>query len=551
MNFWHQTGLSLPRSLWFLLKLQWKARMRQSRRSLRTTRGKIYGVIMGLMFCLWLLPSLVTAFLTPRSDQETTLAFFAPALFAFSLLTILTSTAESGVFFMPAEVDMLFPGPFRRRELLIYRIVSLCAGGSLVALVFSAILLRCVTYWIAAYVGLALGLIFLNLLQLALGILASTLAEAAYTRWRKVVLVAGLLLLAWGISQALRTADGGGPVAIASALRTSLPGRILLAPFDVIAHAATATRLFPDFIGWTLVAVHMNVGMLWLILSLDSNYMEKSIGASQRMYERLQRARRGQGLAGAAKARGRLRSMRFPFLGGAGPIAWRQLTTALRNSHVVFLLIGVVAVAITLPFLFLMKDTSRLGGAVAGPVVSMFVFLLPQLLQYDFRGDLDRLDVLKSLPLSPWGVVLGQLFTPVFLASTIMGLVLVALSLAGLLNSAWYIPVGFLIVPTNLFLFSIENLMFLIFPFQMQTNVTGDLQVVGRNMLSAVCKIAAMMVGIGIALGIGTLFYFLTDEAALSYSLGMVVAFLVMTGILIPLTVLFYHRLDPASTHSV
>lgn len=546
MSWPESFNFRIPSSLLKILALQWKARARQTYRSFKTKRGMVYGVLMGLMFCLWMLPSLISAFVTPRVDPETARAFFAPALLCFFLLTLMTSGVESGVAFLPAEVDLLFPGPFKRRELLLYRIINLTAGGSLVALFFSAIILRACTYWIAAFIGLGLGLTFLNLLQMALGVFVSTVAESTFTTTRRVVLVIVLGLLGWGLYQGLTIAADQGFVSTLIAVRHSLGGKLLLAPFEIIAQTATATSLFPDFVLWASVGVAMNLLVLWGIVGLDANYMEKSIGTSQRIYERIQRARRGQGLSGGVKARGRLRPPSFGHLGGAGPIAWRQMTVALRSSHFAILLVLVLGLAITIPVFFSVEGR---GATVAMPAVSLVVFLLPQLLQYDFRGDIDRLDVLKSLPLSPWGVVAGQLFTPICISTLLLTGLVGALYFTGVMSEGWASRCLLMTLPSNMFLYSIENLMFLVFPYQTQANTAGDLQVVGRNMLSAFTKIVAMMIGIGIALGFGGLAYWVTSEAEFSFLTGMVCGFIGLVAIIYPLSVYCYHRLDPATLH--
>ena len=52
-------------------------------------------------------------------------------------------------------------------------------------------------------------------------------------------------------------------------------------------------------------------------------------------------------------------------------------------------------------------------GMLAGVVLAMTTFFLPTIVTCDFRGDIDRLDVLKSLPVAPSRLVVGQLVAPV------------------------------------------------------------------------------------------------------------------------------------------
>jgi len=50
----------------------------------------------------------------------------------------------------------------------------------------------------------------------------------------------------------------------------------------------------------------------------------------------------------------------------------------------------------------------------------IFPAFLPRMLLFDFRGDLEHLEQLKSLPLRPSAIVLGQLLTPTVLASIVV-----------------------------------------------------------------------------------------------------------------------------------
>ncbi len=49
----------------------------------------------------------------------------------------------------------------------------------------------------------------------------------------------------------------------------------------------------------------------------------------------------------------------------------------------------------------------------------MLTLLLTRMVAFDFRGDLDSMDWLKSLPLRPISITLGQLATPVLLLTAI------------------------------------------------------------------------------------------------------------------------------------
>ena len=58
-------------------------------------------------------------------------------ILGFCLLIIFGPAGEMAISFTPAEVDFLFPAPFHRRELLIYKLAKLFIGAVFVALIFS------------------------------------------------------------------------------------------------------------------------------------------------------------------------------------------------------------------------------------------------------------------------------------------------------------------------------------------------------------------------------------------------------------------------------
>jgi len=534
------SGWGLHPALWRLLTLQWGARWRGMRRQMRTLRGAIYSVLMLVVFGLMLIPSVISAWQSPPVDPEVPRALLPPLMAGLFLLTLLTSGVDAGVHFHPAEVDLLFPGPFTRRQLLLYRIVNLTVGLLLGSVFFSFMGVRWSVIWLAGYLAVCLSLLFLSLLQMLLGVLVSALAQAtvARLRWGLVLLVGALLGVAlwliWPRGTEFDLLTG------LQQLRQSGWTAILFAPFVALARLQTA-ETWGELLLWLTASVGLNLGLVGLILWSDAHYLEQSIGASQRMQAKLRSARQGQALTAGVKARGRLRAPRFPRLAGAGPIAWRQLTTALRNAHFPVLLVGLLSSMLTIPLLFSKRN---LGFAGAAPAISLMVFLLPQLLQYDFRGDLERMDVLRSLPFTPWGVVLGQLVAPVLLGSTLAILMLVGVWLAGMLPVT-YLLVGLLLSPAiNLFLFTCENLMFLLFPYTPSTGGVGDLHVVGRNMLLAASKLAALLAGLGIATAIGWLTWMLTGEELISFLLGTLGALLLLCGLLILLMVLVYDRID-------
>ena len=74
------------------------------------------------------------------------------------------------VSFTPAEVNFLFPGPFARRELLLYKVVKSACGATLMSLFLSVVMLRYATLWAACFAGVLLAMLFLQFASMAVAL---------------------------------------------------------------------------------------------------------------------------------------------------------------------------------------------------------------------------------------------------------------------------------------------------------------------------------------------------------------------------------------------
>lgn len=531
-------------ALWKLLRLLLRARVRRIGRGLRTPKGIVYTVVAFGLLLLWLGPTLALGLLHPERDPQVVRAYAPLALLALWLLNLLSVTPETGITFLPAEVDLLFPGPYRRRELLAYKMAGIVIGSAGVAVMFTVFLARHVASLAAGYVGAWLGVLFVQLLHLAVTLLAATVAERAFTLGRRLVLAAaGLLILA---GAALSLAGEGGVGAVVERFRNSWLGTGVLAPFEVFGRVAGARNWFPELLVWSAAGVALNAALAFIVLRLDADFLEASVGASQRLYERLQRARSGT-LVHAGRGGGKPRRIARPrWWGGAGPIAWRQLVTAARSAKGLMILFLIIGAAVGLPAVF----QSRLPNLAVWPaVIGMGVsslFYFPQMVRFDFRGDVDRMDTLKALPVSATAIVLGELCIPVLITTLLQLLVIVVL---GLLQTE-LLPmlaaaVAFL-VPANVLIFGLENLVFLLYPYRLAAAGGLDLQVFGRQMLIMFGKFVVLLMTGGLAAGIGGIAYLVTGESVAALALGAWVSVLVMAVGMVPLTAWGYRRFDPS-----
>jgi hypothetical protein len=528
-------------ALWLLIGLQVRGWLRYLLRSLYTLRGALL-VLVGLaVFVPWLL----AVILTPRPRAEMLghdLRDAGPALLLlYCFLNVFFSTGERSIYFPPAEVSLLFPGPFGRRELLGYKIVSTLII-SLPSALFLSLLLRASSSLIAAsFAGMLLLVLFMQLFGMTLNLLAVRVGASLYTRSRKIA--AALVIL---LGAALLLHIGGSPrqwqaQELLRKLLEAPAWKIMSWPLRSFFDALTAEHLWPDLAQAAAVGTLVNLLLVAVIFALDAQYLEAAAAASARIYARIQRLRRGGLGSGEGLRRGgtvRLSLPMPPWLGGIGPIAWRQLTTAARGADRLLLLLVILAVAMGAPVLAALRDDQENVLFVLVAVALWLTLFLTRMLPFDFRGDIDRLALLKTLPLPPWRLAVGQLLAPVLLMMVLQG---VGLGVVVWTSppSDWLLPASLACVlyipPINFLLFALDNLLFLLFPTRLMAATPGDFQALGRNVLFLAAK--AMVLGmVCMAAGIvGMVVYWQLGESFLLAALAAWPVVALFAAALVPL----------------
>lgn len=542
-------------ALRLLLWLRFRGWLRRLGRLLSTVKGILLAVFGFCLFgfCLFfgvILPMLVPE-ARPQVDPEAVRRYGTLGLLAYCVSILVFSTGERAISFTPAEVNFLFPGPFSRRQLLVYKIVVTLLNAGVGTLVFAVFCKSYAPIFLAGYLGMLLAILFLQLFAMAVAFVGSTAGVLAYNRGRKLVL--GLLAVLIGVAllQLGKGMPGSDWRGVLERWDESPLLSVLLAPLSWFANAFTARRLWPDLAQWAGLGLLVDGVLLGLVFALDAHYLETAASASERLYARMQRLRSG-GVSAQWGGAGRVRFTlpNFPWWGGLGPSVWRQLLTTLRSLKGMLLFLLIVGVSATWPMLLrgggLPANEPGVGVGLASGLLTMTLFLFPMLLTFDFRGDLDRMEVLKSLPLPPVTLVLGQLTAPVLLGSLIQLILLTALqALVGGVGEVLLAAVLF-VLPFNFLLFGLENLVFLHYPTRMAPATAGDFQMVGRNMLLLWGKFLALALVLGMIALAATVAYFVAGR---SWPAALACAWLLLAGVdvaLVPLLVVAFGKFDVA-----
>jgi hypothetical protein len=388
---------------------------------LRTLRGAVaflLGVsIIGFAVSAVLRGKLFTAAMSPEALGE----IYRSGLLTFVLVGQIKTLGDKAVNFTPGEVDFLFAGPFERRELLVYRVLSALGGVLVLSAILTVLFVGLGAWWPAVFVGGVLTFLFLQQLAMCLATLRETLEAQAFSWARRVVvlLVVGLILvsIAYGLSLQSRQ----GALGVLGAAYGTWTMQTLLLPFVPFAEVVTARSFDSITLGWVAVCVLVNLGTFVLLVRLDAGSLEVAAALNRRD---LLQARRSDGGAGQGPGlrRGRARAVPvgslmalLPRMRGVGILVALQLTHATRGYRLLVELgfvVLVIAWAVSL----------GQGGADSGesPDLNRFLYaaiwttiIISNPLRFDFRGGLHNLQYLKTLPLPAPAICAGQLVTPV------------------------------------------------------------------------------------------------------------------------------------------
>jgi hypothetical protein len=540
-------------ALYKLMRLVWKSGLRRLFRGARTPRGAFLIFFSIAIFVMMFLPSLFISNMrgNPIGRHFSGLAepYLAPILLGTTLMFVFSSAGEKALYFSPPEVDFLFPAPFDRRDLLVYKLAQTLVGLVFMALLFSMSFLLYLESWLAAFVGIFLALAFVQLTALASAFLGQIVAEQAYTRRRRLILLSIGVLVLTALAQMLYQTPVQSPAELARNFRASWTGMVVLAPFEVFSHAILATRFFPDLVGWSAGALAIDLGLLALIFRLDADYLESAAAVSQKLYEKIQRMKQGGGVSlPASEKAARIRLRRFPWLGGAGPLAWRQTLIAMRTSR--FALIISAGIAVTIAVVALVADRNRTGADfVSGMGVGFMAyltFIFSMQLPWAFRGDIVHMDCLKSLPVAPLALVIGELAGGVLLLSAIQLVLLIGLLAAGGNPLLILTGIAFL-VPFDVLILAMSNSVFLIYPIRFAQGTSADFQMVARMMLFMVLQFLLLIPALGIPAGLGGLAYVLSDFHVPVFAVVAWVALVAELPIWLFLLASMFNRFDPGT----
>jgi len=230
-----------------------------------------------------------------------------------------------------------------------------------------------------------------------------------------VVLGVVLIALTWSIADALphlAGADARTPLGFLSALgeaaaqplptALTYPFRVMIRPLTAPSVSAWLNALWPALV---LLVLHY----VWVVRS-DTAFEEAAAAVSLQRAQALSERRAGRP---ALRAAGRVTPPLFrlaPQGWPAGAILWKNLVAVTRTQRVrnVALALAVGAVIVTALSFQPEGTLAEIAGWFAVTWAGAMTVIGPQWVRNDLRGDLLKLDLLRSYPLRGWSVVIAE-----------------------------------------------------------------------------------------------------------------------------------------------
>jgi ABC-2 type transport system permease protein len=357
-------------------------------------------------------------------------------LFVLFLLAWIFPRERAALVFTEAEIAFLFPAPIGRRTLINFKLLRTQLVILISAIMFAIFgrswvsinpVIRILGWWIV--------LATMGLHSLGSSFAVTRLTERGLTTWKRRVVV--LLIVAIGVGVFGYYTWSTAPAFPGTAANMNpselqqyflqlfstgalywllLPFRVLLAPFFSTNWADFGVAIVPALV---IFGVHY-----WWVMSANVAFEEASIELSRKNAEKVAAMRAGQwGVQKPTKAK------RSPFnLGTDGSpsiaILWKNLISSgqIFTRRFWFVIIWLVVVTA-------MVSKGHMAWSFALTTFSamftvMSLFIGPQMVRLDLRQDLPMIDVLKTLPMRGWQVVLGEVLAPAIILACVQWVLL-------------------------------------------------------------------------------------------------------------------------------
>jgi hypothetical protein len=447
-------------------------------RSLRSPRRIIVTVVALLLGCVWLSQIVISIFFRPPADPVMLRERIALGLIGFLLFQMLKIVYRKPVEpfeWTPSETQILKTAPISRSALVVYRLTTTAIAAALKALCFVLVMIPDLNYLLAGFIGMTLGLCFVELIRIITEVIVYGSGRRSLKYMRIAATGAVVGLAGWAILTVAGQPDAQQKLASPAAYQFLLAIALQIAEYThttIGAFIVAPLRCFSDII----LTQNIDLPFLLRLLSgcvfvLSAAYTAMvancwMVGASARMDRKNFTRLNSVSPVEKTAADHRRKTIRVPYrLNGIGAIAWRQFHGA-WNYRCSILVSFTIPVALCCVPMFASTPPANAAMFLVASLLFYSYLLLPAALMLDFRRDVDRMAVLKKLPIEPVNIVIGQLAAPVVLCSIFQAIVFFIAFFAGVASYGFLAVCWLAIVPMNALIFASENIIFMLHPYR-------------------------------------------------------------------------------------
>lgn len=499
-------------SLWQLGRFQTSAKFQKFVRRIRTPRRIVLTCLALGLSLLWASQLILGVLFREQADPERLRSWVPMGLTAYALWHILkTFTAKPIEPFewTDSEREVLITAPLSRRDLVLFRLKSVLSAATFKAAVFAFAMLPDLKVWPLGFLGMLLGLTLLDLIRMAAESLAWALPTATRHRIRAAVLViaggglisaVALTFIGWSDGPQMQPAALGLGLRFMGScveLASTLPGQIAQLPFRPFASIILASASAGVLALQVVSCIGLVVAAAFGLLRWDAYCMRRRQLREQSQFASLLNAESQESTSSSATVAG-IPLVRVPKFGkGIGLLMWRQLL-GIRHYPASVLVSMVLPAVLSLLPLFTKGEQGWIMVQVIGSLVFYSFLLMPAALRFDYRRDVDRMGVLRALPISPLAATVGQLSAPVISCTAFQWMTMLVAMAIRPYPISWLLMSTILFVPVNLLIFGLENIIFLLFPYR--HNQEG-VNVFLRSILTFTAKGLLFLAGVIVTLG--------------------------------------------------
>ncbi|WDQ16043.1 putative ABC exporter domain-containing protein [Rhodopirellula sp. P2] len=345
-----------------------KSALRQLARHLKTPSGIFVALMVVGTVGMGLMPMIVasqTGSLDGIQMYSTVTSTIPLMMLVIVAMAVYFDIGQQITELRPPELQFVLAGPFSDHQILSYRLMTLAMTWVVSSCLMAVFALPGAGSYPSAVLAIYTGGMTVTALTTLHAISKPVLNSTVRTLVASALLGAVALLLITSLPLGMSDA-GFSWQAWLLGCQSSMLGTVMTLPFLAFGKLLSAP-LGMAMLGWTCVCLATLVVGFGACYWVNVGFAELAVEGVSRKQVRIQRFRSGQfGRLNKTEHRSTWRLFEFPWWGGIGPVAWHQVTFAVRRNGK--LLFGLVCV-----------------GLVTGVVLMVLPFFRPETIHAHFR----------------------------------------------------------------------------------------------------------------------------------------------------------------------